>query len=402
MSYYKEYFKTLSGTWSETEGVYKGVIDSTLTARAIRGSESDVKYEVHVTVNITSGKAAVIVFFTYTEDWEEKYIEMVLDPASNKVTLEGVVRNADGSEKTRTTLASRDMTLSTATDYDVRMVATVASDGTGSVYGFIDAFEAVRATDLVSPYVAGMHGFECLGTADQYTEFSGFKHVGITTYYCNLPQAKAAARLVNWKDLGFDEETEYDAYVKEIIGMASRYIDDHCQRPADYFNGGATVTEYHDGKEKRSSDFATFHEAEQADIKRRRTFYLRQTPAISITTIKENVAVIGSSDDWKTRTETTHYRPNLKMGRIRFASGYIPNEGTDNIEFIYVAGYSSVPKVVEWVCSEMVGNYLQGGIGDRSAQYIRLARPEPMDFSSPQIFTKEMKERLQRYVKRRI
>jgi len=220
--------------------------------------------------------------------------------------------------------------------------------------------------------------------------------------YCTVQQAIASAKLVNYKDLGFGDSDEYKDYVADKVEYASRHIDDFCQRPADYFNGGATVTEYHDGKSKRSSDFPEFYEDSQADLQRRRTFYLHQTPVISITTVKENEASIGNADDWETRTETTHYRANKKMGRIRFASGYIPDEGTDNVEFVYVAGYSSVPKVVEEICRQLVANSLLAETGDRSAQYIRMARPEPMDFSNPQIFTKEMKERLKRYVKRRI
>lgn len=220
--------------------------------------------------------------------------------------------------------------------------------------------------------------------------------------YCTVQQTIASAKLVNYKDLGFEDRDEYKDYVADKVEYASRHIDDFCQRPADYFNGGATVTEYHDGKSKRSADFPTFYEADQADIKRRRTFFLRQTPVISVTTVKENEASIGSSDDWKTRTETTHYRVNKKMGRLRFSTSYIPDEGTDNVEFVYKAGYSTTPKVVEEICRQLIANSLQAEAGDRSAQYIRLARPEPFDFSSPQIFTDEMKARLKRYVKRRV
>jgi hypothetical protein len=166
------YLEVKSGLWEKTEETYKGTVDASLSARSVRGSEADEDYIFIAKVKIYSGKAALIVNYTLTEDWEEQYLEMVLDPTNDKVTLEGIVRNADGTEKTRTTLASRNMSLQFEAEYRCHMVSKTLSDDSKAVYGIINDLVAVKAEDLAEALALGMHGLECLGTADQYTEFS--------------------------------------------------------------------------------------------------------------------------------------------------------------------------------------------------------------------------------------
>jgi len=177
------YFKTLSGEFQKINESLKGIIDESLSARAIRGSETEENYEFHVKVTVTSGKAAVIVNFTYDENWLEYYIEMVLDTANDTVTLEAVIRNADGTEKSRTTIASRPVTLETETEYSIRLVSKEIETGVYGVYGYLNDIMVVEAEDLASDYQKGMHGLECLGSASQYSTFKDFNFFKIAKTY---------------------------------------------------------------------------------------------------------------------------------------------------------------------------------------------------------------------------
>jgi len=205
------YFKTLTGTWSKIDEVLKGVVDSSLTARCITGSETDTNYELTATIKIANGKGAVIVFFTYDEDWLEHYIEMVLDPTAKKVTLDGVIRNVDGSEKSRQTLASRNMEIQIGTNYDIRIVTKTLEDGSRAVYGFINDFQVVYAEDLAPPFVSGMHGFECLGTENQYSEFSNVTF--IVNPYCSKEEVKERLKIKR-------SEHQYDVELSDCIKEA--------------------------------------------------------------------------------------------------------------------------------------------------------------------------------------
>ena len=166
------YFEVKSGLWEKSDATYKGTVDATLSARCVRGSEADADYIFIAKLKIFSGKATVIGNYTLSEDWEEQYLEMILDPTNDKVTLDGVIRNVDGTEKTRTTLASRNMSLEFETEYHCHIISKTLSDGSKAVYGIINDLVAVKAEDVASPFNAGMHGLECLGTADEYSEFS--------------------------------------------------------------------------------------------------------------------------------------------------------------------------------------------------------------------------------------
>jgi hypothetical protein len=166
-------FKAVSGDWTKpSEGIYKGTVDASLSARVIAGSETDENIELYATVKITTGKGAIICNYTLDEDWNENYVEMVLDPTGDTVKLEVVIRDETGAEASRTTLASRNMALAPATEYDCRIVSRKLSDGSYAVYGYIDDFLLVEAEDLAADFQKGMHGLESLGTDTQYSEYS--------------------------------------------------------------------------------------------------------------------------------------------------------------------------------------------------------------------------------------
>lgn len=217
-----EYFKTLSGTWTrETDSSIKGIVDASGTARSIGGSETAQDYEFYATVNITNGKAALIVNFTYSQDWEERYIEMILDQANDKVTLDAVIRNSDGTEQSRQTLASRNMTINLATDYRCRMVSKETTTNVYAVYGYINEFLLVEAEDLASAFQKGMHGFECLGSANEYSEFSNVTFKSSLSYSA-LSDVKSRLKIDQ-------SDTSYDTELAGCIEEADAWIDDKLQ-----------------------------------------------------------------------------------------------------------------------------------------------------------------------------
>jgi hypothetical protein len=166
-------FKAVSGGWTKpSEGNYKGVVDASLSARCIAGSETDENIEFYTTVKITTGKAALICNYKLDEDWNEHYVEMVLDPTGDKVTLEAVTRDDTGIETFRATLASRNMALAAATEYNCRIASKQLPDGSYAVYGYVDDFLLVEAEDLDTDLQKGMHGLENLGADTNYSEYS--------------------------------------------------------------------------------------------------------------------------------------------------------------------------------------------------------------------------------------
>ena len=166
-------FKAVSGAWTKNaEDDYKGTCDASLSARAIKGSETDENYEFHATVKPGNGKSAIIVNYAVDEDWNEHYVEMVLDPNGDTVKLEAVTRDETGVETSREPLASYNKSLAYNTEYNTRVVSHKLSDGSYAVYGYVDDFMLVIAEDLASPYQKGMHGLESLGILGDATDYS--------------------------------------------------------------------------------------------------------------------------------------------------------------------------------------------------------------------------------------
>ena len=181
-------FKVYAGQWSQAGALITGVVDATLSAYAVTGSETDANYVFDVTVTPdTEAKVGLIVNHTLDEDWNESYLVLVLhldtDPCT--VTLEAVTRDAEGNETSRQILASRNMTLTAGTPYNVRVETQTLGDGAFAVYGYIGNFRVVEAEDLAAQYSAGQRGFEILGDVGDSAQF-----LVTTPNYCQVADVK--------------------------------------------------------------------------------------------------------------------------------------------------------------------------------------------------------------------
>lgn len=216
--------------------------------------------------------------------------------------------------------------------------------------------------------------------------------------YCVIDDIKEMAPII-YQDLGFDEESTYDKFIDRLISRASRRIDRYCNRPDDFFYGGSTVTEYHDGQATRSTYL--HQETEMSDVYnlKRRTYFVDHTPIISVTSVHENEAAIGATDSW---SAITKYRYDSNTGRFVFAEQSAPDEGIKNVRIIYVAGYSIVPDEIKWACEELVANSIKALVQQGLNAKIRFARPTPIAFSTPEVFTDAIREKLDSYKKRRM
>lgn len=221
------------------------------------------------------------------------------------------------------------------------------------------------------------------------------------TLYCDLDRAKRASRNIHISDLGFDSNADYNRFLREKIESASRQIDGYCNRPSDYFNGGAIITEYHDGKPVEHSDFykgyLNWRSSRSSD--RRRIFWMEQYPVISVTSVHENEASIGETDNW---SEISSYR-YLDNGKLIIAKSATPLEGHKNVKVIYKAGYSSTPKDVADACAQLVANGLHKLMSTYHSGEIRYTeRMRWPDWEDPEIFSPDIRYLLTKYVKRRI
>jgi hypothetical protein len=222
------------------------------------------------------------------------------------------------------------------------------------------------------------------------------------TKYCQVESVKDQTVGIAYQDFGFDEESKYEVFIASLIDRASRFVDRTCNRPDDFFNGGASITELQDGKPYLKSSIGYGDTDRALDWEAyRRTYYLQHAPVLSTPApvVSKNTAGIGETDAWTTLTK---FRLNTTTGKLVFSTGEAPVEGTDNVKFVYTAGYTTLLVDIQYACEELVVNQLKLFLQQGMAARVRLAQPTLINFSSSKIMTPSVEERLAPYKKRRM
>ena len=153
---------------------------------------------------------------------------------------------------------------------------------------------------------------------------------------------------IDYKDLGFQDETQYEDVLDELILYAERIIDNYCKVPSGFFAAtGVTVTdEYHD------YDGLGY-------------IYLHYYPT-TVTTLSVNYLDLTQVPSWIALTKhpaaASDYIPYPEYrhhGKI-YIYNRAPPAGFRNIKCTYKAGYTITPKDVTQICNEIVANIVRG------------------------------------------
>jgi len=153
---------------------------------------------------------------------------------------------------------------------------------------------------------------------------------------------------ISYEDLGFQDETQYEDLIDELILYAEKIIDNYCQVPSGFFVAlGVTVTdEYHD------------HDGSGI-------FYLHYYPT-DVTTLSVNSKPLIAVPSWTTLTEHpaasssfVPYPEHRHHGKV-YIYNNIPPAGVRNIKCTYQAGYTTLPADVTQITNEVVANVVRG------------------------------------------
>jgi hypothetical protein len=381
-----EQYERKSGKWYiESSGELHGDVGATpFRALCITGEATDTDYEVVASVTIVKGtKASIIVF--YTVGTVTKYLELVLNSSDSTIKLDKM------ENTTRTNMTSVSYTITNGRTYECQVI--VSSDTT--ITCLVNGAVVIKMT--VTGYAAGRHGFGCDGTvATDYSQFNKL-YLKDPSDYVDIPTLRTGIKPIDYKDLVGKDGTiqDYYDYLSILIDQASRFVDGETQRVSQFFQkNGVSIIEYFDGVGSVPPDgLYEFDEETDAwkDVSSR--LYLSQRPVLSVTTVEENSADIGDTDVW---TATTKYRW-YDRGEIVFSASAIPAKGVKNVRITYKAGYTITPRDIEMVCMRLIVNTIHKLIADRTATFVSFARPQAVNFATPDIFTPDIKTILNRY-----
>lgn len=381
-----EQYETISGKWYiESSGELHGDVGATpFRALCIAGEATDTDYQIVATIAIVKGtKASLIVFYTVAT--VAKYLELVLNSLDDTVKLDKI------EDTTRTNIVSKSYTIDNGRTYECQVI--VSSDTT--ITCLINGAVVIKTT--VTGYAAGKHGFGCDGTvATDYSQFNKL-YVKKPSDYLDIPTLRTGIKPIDYKDLVGKDGTiqDYYDYLSILIEQASRFVDGETQRASEFFKTkGVTVIEYFNGIGSTPPEgLYEFDEETDAWKDSSSRLYLSQRPVLSITTIETNSADIGETDVW---TATTKYRW-YGHGEIVFSASATPAKGIKNVRVTYKAGYATTPRDIEMVCMRLIINTVNKLIADRTASFISFARPQSVNFATPDIFTPDIRIILNRY-----
>ena len=153
---------------------------------------------------------------------------------------------------------------------------------------------------------------------------------------------------IDYRDIGFEDETHYEDLLDELILYAERIIDNYCEVPSGFFVAGglAIVDEYHD------------HGGSGV-------IYLQYYPII-VTALSVNTAIITAVPTWVLLTAhpaaTSDYIAYLEywhQGKV-YIYNQAPTLAYRSIKVSYNAGYAAIPADVTQITNEIVANIVRG------------------------------------------
>jgi len=182
---------------------------------------------------------------------------------------------------------------------------------------------------------------------------------------------------VTYQDLGFASETEYEAFLDDLINQVEAFIDDYCRVPHGFFKaGGLSFTEIHDWDEDGE-------------------IHTRYYPIITLTKVELDLAGINQPANW-TEISSTYYYAKNEYGIIRIV-GKSPGHIENSVRITYTAGYSAVPEDIKTAALILAKNMLKSMM---TSDEIRIGDLTIEPQIPQEVFTAEIKTILAQYKRR--
>ena len=190
-------------------------------------------------------------------------------------------------------------------------------------------------------------------------------------------EIKSFAKLT-YEDLGYSSDSEFEAFLNDLVDHISGVIENHCRVPAGFFEaGGLSFTD-------QLYDY-------------RNPLDLRYKPVISVSSVKVNKAGYGQAPDWQT-LGSTDYIVDYEAGLIWFVADY-PAVQLQSVKVSYTAGYAETPQIVKFVALQLASNILHIILQRKISPVIRVD-DWTVRMIIPEAFTAELQAMLDPYVRR--
>jgi len=161
--------------------------------------------------------------------------------------------------------------------------------------------------------------------------------------YVESDEVRLFSRL-GYEDLGYEADSEFDAYIATLIPLAQGLVDQFCNVPKGFFED--------DG----------YTETDGVYDYRETWIHLKYHPVLSVSKVEVNTAAYASAASW-TELATTEYIVAKDRGLLKIVGDTKPGEMLQSIRVTYTAGYSATPETIKYtvlnICSNIIHAMLQ-------------------------------------------
>jgi hypothetical protein len=199
--------------------------------------------------------------------------------------------------------------------------------------------------------------------------------------YVASDEVRLFSRL-GYEDLGYESESEFNAYIGTLIPLAEGLVDQFCSVPKGFFQAAGY---------EESSGLYDYRET---------WIHLRYHPVLSVSKVEVNTASYGSGANWIELASTEYIVANDR-GLLKIVGAHKPAEMLQSIRVTYTAGYSETPEIIRYVVLNICSNIMHAMLQRKINPVMRVD-----DFTVrmiiPHAFTRELQAALAPYVHQQV
>jgi len=170
--------------------------------------------------------------------------------------------------------------------------------------------------------------------------------------YVSADEVRLFSRL-NYDDLGYEADSEFNAYIATLIPLAQGLVDQFCHVPKNFFeDNGCTETDgVYDYRET--------------------WIHLKYHPVLSVSKVEVNTAAYGSAASW-TELTATDYIVAKDRALLKIVGDTKPAEMLQSIRVTYTAGYAKTPELIKFVVLNICSNIMHAMLQRKISPVMRV------------------------------
>lgn len=209
--------------------------------------------------------------------------------------------------------------------------------------------------------------------------------------YCSADDVKGNSQ-VTYTDLGYASDSDFVAFLNNLIALVDGMIDNYCRVPAGFFEAGGLAVS------GELLDYP-FQAPGMSPFQYRLWLVLWYHPVLSVQKVEYNTAGYQQTPNWVTIVEPD-YIVKLPEGLLMLVNK-IPALPFNSVRVGYTAGYSATPTALKQVAIQLCCNALHVILQRKVSPVVRVG-DWALKIMGSDIFSRELQVMLAPFINRSV